>query len=301
MRGFFRVSELEPLGKRLLLLFIFIPLAGSFFAYSGTDIHNSGGIGPVARNFGSIYNNPCLLLLEESWGLSFVTSSFKRNDSSAAEMYGISLIQPAEDSFAGSIDGFFESFNKSGIESEFVSLGYSVAGSINNMLLGARFSGGRFDDSASSTFFGSVNFGVAYPIIEDTYLSVNYISPFINFGSESPVYFDNTENAKIGTGIFFAGTAGNAYISGYYSPDLLKPKILLSAGLGSKIENFGWDIALVSENSDFFQTWDKSEISARILLFLEYSDFSTGVEFYIPIKTIVPTESYFSIYVRSKW
>ena len=132
------------------------------------------GTGAVSRGSLSVYTNPAALVLQKKWEANFLSTIWQDTEGEAYKIFGVSVIQPFQNGFAGSLDILYGALTDPDEDDRYASFGYSLAGKLNDLAWGARILAGRFDKKDDKdAYYGSANFGLMYSVAEHTRLMIN--------------------------------------------------------------------------------------------------------------------------------
>jgi hypothetical protein len=259
------------------------------------------GTGPTAKGIGGVYNNPAVLSLEDHWQFGLLTTLWNDSEQQSYHIVGASLIQPYEYGFAGALDIMYGKLNDNDGDNSFASFGYAISGMWNRLSWGARIIAGYFDNDPENSFYGSINLGMMYTVLEKTHILFNFNAPQIV--TTKPLVFDvnQPETFNVGAGILSAADSGRVYAGVNSYNENENPYFGFIFGGGVKMAFINWDVAFVGK--DLFVGIPIEEMNATLKasVYLDFENFAIGAGAEIPLTEYGFSETIFTAFVRAKW
>lgn len=260
------------------------------------------GTGACSRGSLSVYTNPAALVLQEKWEANFLSTVWQDKAGDAYRIFGVNVIQPFQNGFAGSLDILYGALTDPNEDDRYASFGYSLAGKLNDLAWGARILGGRFDKKDDKdAYYGSANFGLMYAVAEHTHLMINANAPQIITSDASLFEKNRPESFWGGGGIMSSTENARAYLSlqGYTKEK--DPMMSTNFGGGFKVGFFNFDLSLSLMNVEL--ELDASEIQAygNGMVLLDFENFLVGMSASIPLHGFSLSETKYSLFVSGRW
>ncbi len=260
------------------------------------------GTGATSRGSLSVYTNPAALVLQRKWEANFLSTIWEDSQGEAYKIFGVNLIQPLQNGFAGALDILYGSLTDPEDDDKYASFGYSIAGKLNELAWGARILAGRFDkQDDKDAFYGSANFGLMYSVGEYTHIMINANAPQIITSDASLFDKNRPESFWMGGGLISSTENARAYISAQGYSKEKDPLMSTNFGGGFKLGFFNFDLSLslMDVNSEFDFT--RLETYGNGMVLLDFDNFSVGVSAAIPLHGAAINNSKYSLFVTARW
>ncbi|HPE69137.1 MAG TPA: hypothetical protein P5560_07075 [Thermotogota bacterium] len=265
------------------------------------DIHMDQGIGPAAKGVWGIYNNPAVLSLEEQWHFGAFANVAEDSAGMAHSVFGIALLQPFQNGFAGSLDLLYGKLDDPLSHNRFASFGYAVAGKVERLGWGARLVTGFFDNDAENSFYASANFGLLYQLFSSSYVLVNFNAPQIITSNKDLYDINQPETFSGGMGILSTSGSSRAYLGAVTYSDDQNPYFALMMGGGVKMAFLNWDLAMVASNLSLGQQLEDAMVSFKVTGLFDFENFSVGVGGDFPLSGDSFGKNQYHAFVQAKW
>jgi len=260
------------------------------------------GTGACSRGSLSVYTNPAALILQTKWEANFLSTIWQQSEDNAYKIFGVNVIQPFQNGFAGSIDILYGDLIDPSSDDRYASFGYSIAGKLNDLAWGARIVAGRFDKKEDDdAYYGSANFGLMYNVAEHTRIMVNTNAPQIVTSNATLFEKNRPESFWVGGGLMSSTEDARAYLSlqGYRKDE----QALMSANFGGgfKISFINFDMSLS------FMDFEKDQELANVktygngMVLFDFKDFRVGLSASIPLHGVSLSETKYSFFVSARW
>ncbi len=260
------------------------------------------GTGAVSRGSLSVYTNPAALILQNKWEANFLSTIWQQSEDHAYKIFGVNVIQPFQNGFAGSLDILYGDLIDPASDDRYASFGYSIAGQLNDLAWGARIVAGRFDQKDDDdAYYGSANFGLMYNVAEHTRIMVNTNAPQIVTTNATLFEKNRPESFWVGGGLMSSTEDARAYLSVQGYNKETKPMMSANFGGGFKVGFLNFDLSL--SMMDFEKDFDLTNVQTygNGMVLLDFKDFGVGLSASIPLHGVSFSETKYSLFVSARW
>jgi len=260
------------------------------------------GTGAVSRGSLSVYTNPAALVLQRKWEANFLSTIWENTEGDAYKIFGVNVIQPFQNGFAGSLDILYGALTDPDEDDRYASFGYSLAGKLNDLAWGARVVAGRFDKKEDKdAFYGSANFGLMYSVAEYTHIMINANAPQIVTSNASLFEKNRPESFWVGGGLMSSTEDGRAYLSVQGYSKEKDPMMSANFGGGFKLGFFNFDLSLSMMEMEKELDFSTVKTYGNGMVLLDFEDFGVGLSASIPLHGVSLSDTKYSLFVTGRW
>lgn len=260
------------------------------------------GTGAVSRGSLSVYTNPAALILQTKWEANFLSTIWQSTEGDAYKIFGVNVIQPFQNGFAGSLDILYGALTDPDNDDRYASFGYAMAGKLNDLAWGARIVAGRFDQKDDDdAYYGSANFGLMYNVAEHTRIMINANAPQIITSNATLFEKNRPESFWVGGGLMSSTEDARAYLSVQGYSKETDPMMSANFGGGFKVGFLNFDLSLSMMDFEKDLNLEKIQTYGNGMIMLDFQDFGVGLSASIPLHGVSLSDTKYSLFVSARW